>query len=69
MEVEAAGVKRNVLSGFSFLVEGGGNNGSGASGNQGDGSVNKNFNEHTAAELRSIKDNDPAKYEARRQTR
>ena len=69
VEVDAAGLKEHLTSGFGFLVDGSGNTGSGASGNQGGGAVTKKFNEHTAAELKSIKDTDPAKYEALRQTR
>jgi len=69
VEVDATGLKEHLTSGFGFLVDGSGNTGSGASGNQGGGAVTKKFNEHTAAELKSIKDNDPAKYEALRQTR
>lgn len=69
VEVDAAGLKEHLTSGFGFLVDGSGNTGSGASGNQGGGAVTKKFNEHTPAELKSIKDNDPAKYEALRQTR
>ena len=69
VEVDAAKVKEHLTSSFGFLVDGSGNTGSGASGNQGGGAVTKKFSEHTAAELKSIKDTDPAKYEALRQTR
>ena len=69
VEVDAAKVKEHLTTSFGFLVDGSGNTGSGASGNQGGGAVTKKFSEHTAAELKSIKDTDPAKYEALRQTR
>jgi hypothetical protein len=69
VEVDAAKVQEHLTKSFGFLVDGSGNTGSGASGNQGGGAVTKKFNDYTPAELKSIKDEDPAKYEALRQTR
>ena len=69
IEVDADKVKEHLTSSFGFLVDGSGNTGSGASGNQGGGAVTKKFNDYTTAELKSIKDSDPAQYEALRNTR
>lgn len=69
IEVDIEKVKEHLTSSFGFLVDGSGNTGSGASGNQGGGAVTKKFNDYTTAELKSIKDSDPAQYEALRNTR
>lgn len=69
IEVDVEKVKEHLTSSFGFLVDGSGNTGSGASGNQGGGAVTKKFNDYTTAELKSIKDSDPAQYEALRHTR
>lgn len=69
VEVDADKVKEHLTNSFGFLVDGSGNTGSGASGNQGGGAVTKKFNDYTTAELKSIKDSDPAQYEALRNTR
>jgi len=69
IEVDVEKVKEHLTSSFGFLVDGSGNTGSGASGNQGGGAVTKKFNDYSTAELKSIKDSDPAQYEALRNTR
>ena len=69
IKVDVEKVKEHLTSSFGFLVDGSGNTGSGASGNQGGGAVTKKFNDYTTAELKSIKDSDPAQYEALRNTR
>lgn len=69
IEVDVEKVKEHLTSTFGFLVDGSGNTGSGASGNQGGGAVTKKFNDYSTAELKSIKDSDPAQYEALRNTR
>lgn len=69
VEVDAAKVKEHLTTSFGFLVDGSGNTGSGASGNQGGGAATKKFNEYSPAELKSIKDSNPAEYETLRNTR
>lgn len=69
VEVDAAKVQEHLTTSFGFLVDGSGNTGSGASGNSGGGAVTKKFNEYSTAELKSIKDSNPAEYEALRSTR
>ena len=69
VEVDAAKVKEHLTTSFGFLVDGSGNTGSGASGNQGGGAATKKFSEYSPAELKSIKDSNPAEYEALRNTR
>jgi len=68
VEVDEAKVKEHLTGSFSFLVDGSGNTGSGASGNQGGGAANKKFSEYSASELMAIKTDNPAQYDAIRNT-
>lgn len=67
--VDADKVKEHLSANYAFLVDGSGNTGSGASGNNGGGAATKTFNEYTSSELKAIKDSNPAQYEELRKTR
>lgn len=54
---------------YDAYLAGTGSSGGDSQGNKGAGATNKKFHEYTGAELKAIKDNDPAQYEALRQTR
>ena len=54
---------------YDSYLAGTGSTGGDSLGNKGAGATTKKFNEHTGAELKSIKDNNPAEYERLRATR
>lgn len=54
---------------YDSYLAGTGSSGGDSQGNKGAGAANKKFNEYTTAELKAIKDSDPAQYETLRQTR
>ena len=54
---------------YDKYLAGTGSTGGDSLGNKGAGATNKKFNEHTGAELKSIKDSNPAEYERLRATR
>lgn len=68
VEVDEAKVKEHLTGSFGFLVDGSGNTGSGASGNQGGGAANKKFSEYSSEELMAIHRDNPAQYDAIRNT-
>lgn len=64
VEVDEAKVKEHLTGSFGFLVDGSGNTGSGAFGNQSSGAASKKFSEYSPQELMAIKAENPAQYDA-----
>ena len=62
VEVDRDKVLAHINDNYPFLVDASGATGGGATGGKGGGAVKK-FNEYSGAELKAIKDKDPAQYE------
>lgn len=60
---DAAKLTEHLKATYPFLVDGSGATGGGAAGSNKSGGAVKRFNEYSGAELKSIKDSDPALYD------
>jgi len=63
VEIDEEKLRQKIVEDYPFLVDGSNASGGGAQGGSRNGQAGKKFNEMTGAELKAIKDEDPAAYD------